>query len=134
MVGLKKKLILWWEKITKFNPHGVWPKGSCPVQALGLTKNGKWYYFRTRGNHARFIIAESEKEYFNVEGLILFERELYYGDRAFQAGWMNHEDAVRLVTVWLNEYYDGLGEVDQGDEPNDNPQVTSVPEKQITDL
>ena len=50
MVGLKKKLTLWWEKKTNFNPYGVWPEGACPVQAEGYTEDGKWYYFRARGS------------------------------------------------------------------------------------
>lgn len=114
MVGLKKKLTLWWEKKTNFNPYGVWPEGACPVQAEGYTKDGNWYYFRARGNHIRFVICESEDDY---TGLVesptkyLFERELEYGDGMFQAGWMKHEDAVRLVTVWLNEYYDETQEL-----------------------
>jgi len=108
MVGLKKKLTLWWEKKTNFNPYGVWPEGACPVQAEGDTEDGKWYYFRARGNFARLVICESEEDY---TGLVehnkpyLFERELVYGIDTFQAGWMSHEDAVRLATVWLNEYY-----------------------------
>ena len=102
---IKKPIVLWWEKKTNFNPYGVWPEGACPVQAEGYTEDGKWYYFRARGNRARFIISESEEEYFKVEGLILFERELFYGIHDYQAGWMTHEDAVRLITVWLNEYY-----------------------------
>jgi hypothetical protein len=36
----------------------------------------------------------------------LFERELEYGDGMFQASWMTHDDAVRLATVWLNEYHE----------------------------
>lgn len=102
---IKKPIVLWWERKTNFNPYGVWPEGACPVQAEGYTEDGKWYYFRARGNRARFIISESEEEYFKVEGLILFERELFYGIHDYQAGWMAHEDAVRLITVWLNEYY-----------------------------
>jgi hypothetical protein len=108
MVGLKKKLTLWWEKKTKFNPYGVWPTGACPVQAEGYTKDGKWYYFRSRGSHARIVICESEEDY-GVRSL--FERELEYGDGMFQAGWMHHDDAVRLATVWLNEYHDVLQEL-----------------------
>jgi hypothetical protein len=112
MVGLKKKLTLWWEKKTKFNPYGVWPTGACPVQAEGYTKDGKWYYFRSRGAQARFVICESEEDYSNwPDTKYLFERDLSYGDGMFQAGWMKHEDAVRLTTVWLNEYYDETQEL-----------------------
>ena len=114
MVGLKKKLTLWWEKKTNFNPYGVWPEGACPVQVEGYTEDGKWYYFRARGNFARLVICESEEDY---TGLVehgkpyLFERELVYGIDTFQAGWMSHEDAVRLTTVWLNEYYEKTQEL-----------------------
>ena len=105
---VKKSITLWWEKKTRFNPYGVWPEGACPVQAEGYTKDGKWYYFRSRGSHARIVICESEEDY-GVRSL--FEREIEYGDGMFQAGWMTHDDAVRLATVWLNEYYDVLQEL-----------------------
>jgi hypothetical protein len=105
---VKKTITLWWEKKTRFNPYGVWPEGACPVQAEGYTKDGKWYYFRSRGSHARIVICESEEDY-GVRSL--FEREIEYGDGMFQAGWMTHDDAVRLATVWLNEYYDVLQEL-----------------------
>jgi len=111
MKHLKKQIILWWEKKTNFNPHGVWPTGACPVQAEGYTKDGKWYYFRARNSHARIVICESEDSYFEwPEHKPLFERELAYGDEIFQAGWMMHDDAVRLATVWLNEYYGEIQE------------------------
>ena len=103
---VKKAITLWWEKKTRFNPYGVWPEGACPVQAEGYTKDGKWYYFRSRGSHARIVICESEESYFEwPEHKPLFEREVEYGDGMFQAGWMAHDDAVRLATVWLNEYH-----------------------------
>lgn len=107
MVGLKKKLTLWWEKKTNFNPYGVWPTGACPVQAEGYTKDGNWYYFRARGSRIAFVICESEDDYTGMmdHPPYLFEREMYYGTHDYQAGWMTHEDAVRLTTVWLNEYY-----------------------------
>jgi hypothetical protein len=54
------------------------------------------------------VICESEEDY-GVRSL--FEREIEYGDGMFQAGWMTHDDAVRLATVWLNEYYDVLQEL-----------------------
>jgi len=102
---VKKAITLWWEKKTRFNPYGVWPEGACPVQAEGYTKDGKWYYYRSRGTHARFVICESEEDYGHwPDTKYLFERELHYGTD-YQAGWMHHDDAVRLTTVWLNEYY-----------------------------
>lgn len=114
MVGLKKKLTLWWEKKTNFNPYGVWPEGACPVQAEGYTEDGNWYYFRARGSHISFVICKSEDDYTGVIDSpikYLFEKELSYGDGMFQAGWMPHEDAVRLTTVWLNEYYEKTQEL-----------------------
>ena len=107
---IKRPLILWWEKKTNFNPYGVWPSGACPVQAEGFTKDGKWYYFRSRGMTARIVICKSEEDY-GTESKYLFERELQYGTD-FQAGWMSHEDAVRLATVWLNEYYEEMQKLD----------------------
>lgn len=102
---VKKAITLWWEKKTRFNPYGVWPEGACPVQAEGYTKDGKWYYYRSRGTHARMVICESEEDYGNwPDTKYLFERELHYGTD-YQAGWMHHDDAVRLTTVWLSEYY-----------------------------
>lgn len=103
---LTKSITLWWEKKIKFNPYGVWPEGACPVQAEGYTKDGKWYYFRARGAHARIVICETEEDYGNwPDTEYLFERELAYGTM-FEAGWMHRSDAIRLATVWLNEYHD----------------------------
>jgi hypothetical protein len=58
------------------------------------------------------VICKSEDDYSNwPDTEYLFERELEYGDGMFQAGWMTHDDAVRLTTVWLNEYYEEMQEL-----------------------
>jgi hypothetical protein len=56
------------------------------------------------------VICESEEDYGQFDKY-LFERELEYGDGMFQASWMTHDDAVRLATVWLNEYYEVVQEL-----------------------
>jgi len=96
-----------WQRINGFNPYNVKPNGMCPVQAEGILKDGEWYYFRARGSRIAFVICESEEDYTGMldHPPFLFEREMYYGMHDYQAGWITHEDAVRLITVWLNEYY-----------------------------
>lgn len=92
-----------WQRINGFNPYNVKPGGMCPVQADGILKDGKWYYFRARGTTASLIIHLSEEDFGNEP--YVFYRELKYG-KTFEAGYMAKEDAIRLATVWLNEYFE----------------------------
>ncbi len=85
------------------------PYGFCPVQIEGYTKEGYWFYFRSRGNSIDFVIHEKEEDYGNKDPL--FERDMDYGTHMFTAGWIDHEDAIRLTTVWLNEYYEVVQEL-----------------------
>jgi hypothetical protein len=96
------KLRLWVERILRINPYEIKPSGMCPVQAEGILKDGKYYYFRSRGTDVRIIIAESEDEYFKNNN-VLFERSMIYGT-AWDAGYLLREDAIRICTVWINEY------------------------------
>ena len=103
---LTKKLRSWWERVTGFNPYNVQPSGLCPVQADGFTKDGNWYYFRSRGTTASMVICESEEAYMQWPDVeFAFNRELTYG-YCYEAGYMTRADAIRLATVWLNEYYE----------------------------
>ena len=103
--ALAGKLRSWWERVTGFNPYNVQPGGLCPVQADGLTKDGKWYYFRSRGTTASMTICESEGAYFTPDVEFAFSRELTYGN-CYEAGYLSRADAIRLATIWLNEYYE----------------------------
>jgi hypothetical protein len=89
-------------KLTNQNPYKLVPSGFCPVQIEGYTKEGQWFYFRSRGNTITFVISK-EEDYGHEEPL--FEKTLIYGSHPFVAGWLPHEDAIRLTTVWLNEWY-----------------------------
>jgi hypothetical protein len=101
---LNNKLRLWIEKALGINPYKIKPHGLCPVQADGILKDGKYYYFRARGTDVRIIIAETEEEYFENEK-VLFERSLKYG-HMWDAGYLLREDAIRICTLWINEYFD----------------------------
>lgn len=96
-----------WGKLVGTNPYKLKPGGFCPVQIEGFTKEGQWFYFRARGNSISFEIYNNEEE-FSIEKP-LFERRIEYGTGPFDAGWMQHEDAIRLTTVWLNEWYGKTG-------------------------
>jgi hypothetical protein len=101
---LKKKLSLWIERILRTNPYKINPSGLCPVQADGILKDGKYYYFRARGTSISLIIAETEEEYFDNYQTV-FERSMEYGS-TWEAGYLLREDAIRICTVWLNEYFE----------------------------
>ena len=89
--------------MTGFNPYNVQPDGLCPVQAEGILKDGNWYYFRARGTNISLIVHLSEEDYANEP--YIFYRELKYG-KTFEAGYIDKDDAIRLATVWLNEYFE----------------------------
>ena len=97
------------DKISGKNPYLLRAGGNCPVQIEGFTKEGYWFYFRSRGNRCTFVICETEDDYYSTnisEKPYLFERGLEYGKDKYQAGWIPHDDAIRLSTVWLNEWYE----------------------------
>lgn len=107
----KRWFILTKDQISGKNPYRLQSGGNCPVQIEGFTKEGKWFYFRARGNNIQFVICNDEDDYRGILGRLegdsyLFERELQYGKDQYQAGWMPHDDAIRLCTVWLNEWYE----------------------------
>ena len=95
-----------WGCLVGTNPYKLKPCGFCPVQIEGYTKEGYWFYFRSRGNSISFVIHEKEEDYGNKDPL--FERDMDYGTHMFTAGWMDHKDTIRLTTVWLNEYYEKI--------------------------
>jgi len=106
-----KKITSWWERVTGFNPYNVQPHGLCPVQADGFTKDGKWYYFRSRGTTASIVICESEEAYTEWPDVeFAFDRQLTYG-YSFEAGYLPRADAIRLATIWLNEYYEETDQI-----------------------
>jgi len=83
--------------------------GACPVEYCGEA-DGKPYYFRARGRHWEFSIAETES--LAVEACIYMEarREAHfyacgkYGTEPFDASWMNTQQAQEIITgcvaVW----------------------------------
>ena len=98
-----KKITLLWERVTGFNPYNIQPSGLCPVQADGTLKDGNWYYFRARGTNVSLEIYPSEEAFGNEP--YIFYRELEYG-HTYEAGYLLRKDAIRLATVWLNEYFE----------------------------
>jgi hypothetical protein len=90
-------------KLTNQNPYELIPSGFCPVQIEGHTNEGNYFYFRSRHNLISFAIYANEEGFYKEEPL--FERTINYGKSNNIAGWLMHEDAIRLTTVWLNEWY-----------------------------
>lgn len=101
-----------WGWLVGTNPYKLKPNGFCPVQIEGYTKEGYWFYFRARGNSIDFVIHEKEEDYGNRAKKSIFEKHIEdYGAKLFAAGWISHEDAIRLTTVWLNEYYEKMADL-----------------------
>ena len=67
--------------------------GQCPVQAEG-SLNGKYFYFRARGEHWRFEVGEGAKE----EGEPLWTYgETYKDGGEYEAGWMDQDEAREFI-------------------------------------
>lgn len=67
--------------------------GNCPVQAEGII-DGKAFYFRARGQHWQFHVADRP-------GLIFDKPLLYidrlYSDQPYEAGWMPLHEAMGFI-------------------------------------
>ncbi len=95
---IKRRISLWLGVKTGLNPYRLEPFGKCPVQIEGRLKNGMYYYFRARHEGVSFGIADTEdKAVFNSGKFNRFCEHQF-------AGWIDNEDAIRLATVWINEY------------------------------
>lgn len=68
--------------------------GNCPVQAEGSI-DGMPFYFRARGEHWSFSVADSP-EGDPVDGKGFYYEEPY-GDRRFAAGWMEESEALVFI-------------------------------------
>jgi hypothetical protein len=68
--------------------------GNCPVQAEG-TVGGKPFYFRARGEHWSFRVAEPGED---PVGEAYWERYRdYHVGEQFAAGWMETEEALAFI-------------------------------------
>lgn len=85
--------------------------GFCPVQGDG-TLDGHPFYFRARGEHWTFSVADEPGSdpvavgsgYHGVPGWI---KTSAYGSAPYEAGWMPHDTAERLVLRAAAEYCQG---------------------------
>lgn len=66
-----------------------WIAGNCPVQAEGKI-NGKFFYFRARGNRWSISIGETR---FGTS----WEHSEPYGETPYAAGWMDIDVATELI-------------------------------------
>lgn len=71
-----------------------WIGGNCPVQAQGVI-DGLPFYFRARGEHWSFRVAES-KDGDPVDGIGFYYEE-DYGTTQFAAGWMTEDEARTFI-------------------------------------
>lgn len=68
--------------------------GNCPVQIDGEV-DGKWFYFRARGQHWQFEVAKTESDW--LADNLLYRTEKRYGDEPYSAGWMPLHEAFGFV-------------------------------------
>lgn len=86
----------------------AWLGGNCPVQAEG-TVGGKPFYFRARGEHWSMGIGgdpvghPSDPEDERPE----WHRQRAWGDGPFAAGWMEEDEARRLIEECAADYLAG---------------------------
>lgn len=86
--------------------------GFCPVQGEGKTNDGRDWYFRARGRHWSFCVAERIGDspvdvgpgWGTVPGWYVEEQ---YGEGDYCAGWMGHTAAVAIIGHCLVRYRAG---------------------------
>lgn len=76
--------------------------GNCPVQSEG-TINGVPYYFRARGEHWSMAIGPDPVDISCgfKEG---WYKEQEWGDNPYAAGWMDVDEARKLIEQCAEEY------------------------------
>lgn len=75
--------------------------GNCPVQLHGEV-DGKWFYFRARGQHWSFEVAANESEW--LADNLIFQIEREYGTEPYSAGWMPLHEAFGLVAKGIADF------------------------------
>jgi hypothetical protein len=80
----------------KIFTHG----GNCPVQIEGEV-DGKAFYFRARGQHWQFHVADREGLIFD-KPLLFIDR--LYNDEPYEAGWMPLHEAMGFVVEGIGIY------------------------------
>jgi len=81
-----------------------WLGGNCPVQAEG-TLDGKFMYFRARGEHWAFHVAPTEADLWTDLDWV-YEEE--YPGGAFEAGWMTEDEARAFIAKGARLYAESL--------------------------
>lgn len=75
--------------------------GNCPVQIDGEV-DGKYFYFRARGQRWQFEVAENESEW--LADKVIYSAEKPYGDEPYSAGWMPLHEAFGLVAKGIADF------------------------------
>lgn len=76
----------------------------APVQIEG-TVFRKYFYFRSRWQHATIEIAESKKDL--MEENLLFTKDRHYSKKKYgenYASWISQTEALKLIAKWLAQY------------------------------
>jgi hypothetical protein len=83
------------------------PGGLCPVQHTALLKDGRTYYFRSRGSVASIEIFPEWAEWKEEGGLPDEQPEGEYETsyRWPDAGYISPVKAARLIVKWLSFFY-----------------------------
>ena len=100
-------------QIEKFKDWFVWkfqnpyklemPYGYCPVQIEGKLHNQiQVYYFRARGCHWTFELADSEPDL--LTDRVRFRYKEKYGE-TFEAGGMTKREAIKFATRALDVFF-----------------------------
>lgn len=78
--------------------------GGAPLIMEG-TFLRKYFYFRSRWQHATIEIAENEKEWRKEK--ILFTKAKHFSKKKYgdhYASWLRQTEALKLIAKWLSEY------------------------------
>lgn len=97
----KSRFKLWLSVVLGINPYALRPYGKCPVQMDGKLSDGKFFYFRSRGTNVSLGIGDTENGAIDDT---VFYRYMFYGTD-YEAGYLPSEDAIRIATLWINEYF-----------------------------
>lgn len=74
--------------------------GWCPVQGEG-TIDGRFWYFRARGEHWQFHVCKDRSHLFKND---IFYCDIEWPDEPFAAGWMHPVDALKCLSLGVALY------------------------------
>lgn len=95
------------EEVSLEEFDGEWTCSACPVQAEGMVDGHSWY-FRSRGEHWEFYVAEPGHMGYQVglEGIPGWGIDREWGSWP-EAGWMPFKTARRLIRLCVARWRRG---------------------------